>query len=183
MDDTAFYFGLVLLVSAICGGGLEALGYKIPVINSVKRQVALAALGVTMTLAGRWDLIYPLINPLHISTVTHGPIALETGEARTIPVVLGHAGEVEVSLRDLHPDWGSFMGKHGQPGQDGLFIRVCSAMQERPCDGLQIQVNQVYRQKLPQGAANISVFNFSTNPRMTTTLDVVYPSRRRFDYR
>lgn len=40
--------GLVILLAAICGGGLKAAGVEFPLLYSVKRQVALGVLGAVL---------------------------------------------------------------------------------------------------------------------------------------
>jgi hypothetical protein len=181
MENIVFGLGIFLLIAAITGGGLKALGYEVKEISSVRRQIILAALGAVLMVAGQWNAVYSIINPLQTSTTSKGPITLESGVARTIPLSLPYGGEVEVAVQNLSQDWSTFTGARGQPGQDSVYVGVCPSSAKKPCEKMQLQAGQVYRNELPPGAANISLFNFSTSPTMTVTFDVVYPNRRKFD--
>jgi hypothetical protein len=53
MATTLLTTGLLCVIAAIVGGGIEALGGKVPVIQSSKRQTALGLFG-TILLLGAW---------------------------------------------------------------------------------------------------------------------------------
>jgi hypothetical protein len=46
MNATLLSIGLFCVIAAIIGGGLEALGAKMPVLNSLKRQLLLGFFGL-----------------------------------------------------------------------------------------------------------------------------------------
>lgn len=53
MANTLLTTGLLCVIAAIIGGGIEALGGKVPVIESLKRQIALGVFGIILLL-GAW---------------------------------------------------------------------------------------------------------------------------------
>ena len=60
MDITLLLLGIVCVIGAIAGGGLEALGTKIPVISSRPRQIILGAAGIILIIYSR---TFPSSNP------------------------------------------------------------------------------------------------------------------------
>jgi hypothetical protein len=52
MATTLLTAGLACLIAAIVGGGLKAWGIEIPALQSLKRQVLLASLGIALALIG-----------------------------------------------------------------------------------------------------------------------------------
>ena len=48
MNETIFLAGVVLLIAAIAGGGLNLAGIAVPPIDSVRRQVTLAIAGLVL---------------------------------------------------------------------------------------------------------------------------------------
>jgi hypothetical protein len=48
--------GVLCVIAAIVGGGLQGAGYTLPAIGSWPREVALGAVGVVLTLGGRLAL-------------------------------------------------------------------------------------------------------------------------------
>jgi hypothetical protein len=52
MNQTLVGMGVVCIIAAIVGGGVEALGAKMPVLNSGKRQLFLAGFGIILMLIG-----------------------------------------------------------------------------------------------------------------------------------
>jgi hypothetical protein len=56
VEKTLLTVGIACIVAAIVGGGFEAFGIKIPLLNSKGRQVALAALGAVLVLV--WAFPY-----------------------------------------------------------------------------------------------------------------------------
>jgi len=50
MQTTVFVFGLACIVAAIVGGGIEALGQKLPVISSRLRQALLGVFGLALVI-------------------------------------------------------------------------------------------------------------------------------------
>ena len=51
MAGTVATVGIICLLAAVAGGGLEAMGVKIPVIPTVRRQLALGGIGIVLVLA------------------------------------------------------------------------------------------------------------------------------------
>lgn len=182
MDNTLLTFGIVLFAAAIAGGGFKALGYEIPVIGSLRRQIALGIFGIGLIFFGRWELIYPVLNPVEMLTKTQGPITIESGVEHTIPLSLQQGGAVEVTVRDMAQHWPEFAGTRGQPGQDSLYVRVCSSLPTVPCAERQLGADQTLRQEVPAGGVNIRFFNFSTSPAQTFTVLLTYPGKRRFSF-
>jgi len=50
MNNPLLYAGLACLIAAVIGGGLKLFGIEIPVLQSLKRQVLLGALGIALIL-------------------------------------------------------------------------------------------------------------------------------------
>jgi hypothetical protein len=48
MDTTLFLLGITCIIAALVGGGLKAVNFEFPVINSPTRQIALAVLGIIL---------------------------------------------------------------------------------------------------------------------------------------
>ena len=51
MNTTLLLTGLACVIAAAIGGGLKAFGIEIPVLQSIKRQLILAALGIALIVA------------------------------------------------------------------------------------------------------------------------------------
>ncbi|HKV76716.1 MAG TPA: hypothetical protein VJP02_01160 [Candidatus Sulfotelmatobacter sp.] len=52
MNVTLEAVGVTFIAAAIIGGGVEAFGIKLPILNSIKRQVMLASFGVLLLILG-----------------------------------------------------------------------------------------------------------------------------------
>lgn len=50
MEMTVVTVGAICLIAAIAGGGFEALGIKVPLVPSLKRQVILGGIGLLLVL-------------------------------------------------------------------------------------------------------------------------------------
>ena len=79
MIATLLTTGLACLIAAIVGGRLEALGLKIPILQSRKRQALLAGLGVILLIAAsmagaRWEM-----SALEVGIDRFGGIELNMG--------------------------------------------------------------------------------------------------------
>jgi len=53
MDSTLLLLGIACIIAAIVGGGLKAVGFEFPALNSIGRQIGLAALGGILVLVSR----------------------------------------------------------------------------------------------------------------------------------
>jgi hypothetical protein len=101
-----------------------------------------------------------------------GPTTLEPGQTRNIPLSLTRGGQVEVVIQSLIQDWSGFSGEKGLLGQDGLYVSICSAKSSGACAHQQMKASQAFVQDLPPGSGTLSVFNFTTSPRMSVTLRI-----------
>jgi hypothetical protein len=82
--------GLALVVAAIVGGGLEAAGFKIGVVESLMRQLMLGGLGVVLFIAGTpevWSWVRPAPPPPIMSSVGSTPPQLLTATSLPSPTV------------------------------------------------------------------------------------------------
>jgi Pentapeptide repeats (8 copies) len=61
MSNTISGAGIACIIAAIVGGGLKAFGIEIPVLNSIRRQLLLAAFGAVLVCA-------PLLNWVRLSS-------------------------------------------------------------------------------------------------------------------
>ena len=178
MSNTLLGFGLFAVVAAIVGGGLEAFGFRVGVLKSTPRQIGLFVLGLILIASAEWNWnrIRPLVFPPRLTIETNGPRTLEPGQTVKIPLSLTEAGQVDVAIQNLAPDWNGFSGQKGLPGQDALYVSICTAKNGDPCKTGEMEVSDVLSQELPSGTGVISVFNFATSPRMTFTLRVKHPA-------
>ena len=119
MATTLLTTGLLCLIAAIVGGGIEALGGKIPVIQSSKRQTALGLFGIILLL-GAWfsssSSVSPGVVPKDRSssdperlqsgsslldfegTTWEGALTFKTNGVKTpLQIVFGHDGSALVS--------------------------------------------------------------------------------------
>jgi hypothetical protein len=48
METSLFTVGLILVIAAIVGGGTKAFGVELPALQSLKRQIILAFIGITI---------------------------------------------------------------------------------------------------------------------------------------
>lgn len=53
MDSTLLLLGIACIIAAIVGGGLKAVGFEFPALNSIGRQIGLAALGIILVVVSR----------------------------------------------------------------------------------------------------------------------------------
>ena len=171
MSNTLLGFGLACFAAAIIGGGLKAFGFEIPVLKSTSRQIMLGILGLALIVSAEWDKIRLPVGSL---TETKGPLTLETGQSVRFPLSLNHGGKVVVTVADLKPDWNGFAGQRGQPGQDGVYVSICTA--ESGCSNRQMAQSDSFSQELPPSPGTISVFNFASSPRMSVTLIIKHPT-------
>ncbi len=118
-------------------------------------------------------LIGPIVFPP--KSVVVGPVVLPTGTNKVFPLNLHHGGRVEVTLQSLVPDFTGFKGSRNQPGQDGLYLTLCGSAGTDTCIRRQMGEADTVAEELPAGAANVSVFNFATNPTMNFTLRISRP--------
>lgn len=176
MSNTLLGFGLFALVAAIVGGGLKAFGFEVGVLKSTGRQAVLAAVGLVLIGSAEWNLIQAFLFLPQFVTETAGPTTVDTGQVRTVPVSLTHSGQVDVTIQSLLPDWNSFTGQRGVPGQDGLLVSICPSKNTGACLSRQMGESQTFSQELPAGPGSVSVFNFATSPKMTFTLRIKHPS-------
>lgn len=63
MATTLLTTGLLCVIAAIVGGGIEALGGKVPVIESSKRQTALGLFGIVLLLGAWFSSSSPKVGP------------------------------------------------------------------------------------------------------------------------
>jgi hypothetical protein len=100
-----------------------------------------------------------------------GPTLLNPGETKNFAIKLEREGLVDVLIESIKLADGS----HKQT--PGLAVRVCNAQTPVgvPCDHNQVGEAGVASKKLPAGWANISVFNFDVNPKLSFTMRVDYP--------
>lgn len=54
MNNTLTLLGVVCVIAAVVGGGLRALGVELPAIDSVRRQFALAVVGIILVITGNF---------------------------------------------------------------------------------------------------------------------------------
>jgi hypothetical protein len=52
MNTTLILVGVVCIIAAVVGGGLNALGIELPVIESVRRQIVLGIIGIMLVIFG-----------------------------------------------------------------------------------------------------------------------------------
>jgi hypothetical protein len=67
MEQTLLTAGLACIIAAVVGGGLEAFGIKIPLLNSTRRKAALALLGLAL-------LVVPILNTFFRTAVISGKV-------------------------------------------------------------------------------------------------------------
>jgi hypothetical protein len=94
---------------------------------------------------------------------------LAAGETRSIPFDLHSASRLVVVLDQLAPDWHKFTGTRGLPGQDGVFVSICSANTDVGCREGQIGEKQTLSFNLPDGPGYVRVRNFDGNPELSLT--------------
>lgn len=94
---------------------------------------------------------------------------LTAGETRSIPFDLYSATNLVVVLDQLTPDWHRFTGTRGLPGQDGVFVSICSANTNVGCREGQIGEKQTLSFSLPYGPGYVRVRNFDGNPELSLT--------------
>lgn len=175
LSNTLLGFGVFAVIAAITGGGLRAAGFQVGVLKSTQRQVLLAAVGLVLIASAEWTSLKPIIFPTRFAVIKDGPIRLGTGEGHTIPLSLERPGPVDVKLDTLTPDWNGYTGQRGMPGQDCLYVTICSSLAGGPCSNRQVASSQTFRQVLPEGPAQITVNNFAGSPPMTLSVSVTYP--------
>jgi hypothetical protein len=61
-ETTLVYLGIACILCAIFGGGLKALGQEFPPLQSVTRQVLLAASGLALIVVGTYGKQMPFVN-------------------------------------------------------------------------------------------------------------------------
>lgn len=164
LSDTLLGFGLFCIVTAIVGGGFEALGYKVGPLQSLRRQVTLAIFGGVLVVCAEWDAINHLI-PGKVITETFGPVTIDHGQERHLPISLRRSGPVEVVLKSINPNTNSL----------GIYVAICSSTNGGNCPHAQIAESQSFRADLPSGLGYVSIFNFDTNPKVTLTATVQHP--------
>lgn len=94
---------------------------------------------------------------------------LTAGQTRSIPFDLHSATRLVVVLDQLTPDWHKFTGTKGLPGQDGVFVSICSANTDVGCREGQIGEKQTLSFSLPDGPGYVRVRNFDANPELSLT--------------
>lgn len=66
MNETTFFtVGIACIIAAIVGGGFRGMGIEIPAIHTLRRQLILAAVGITLISIGglgKWHDIHPGVN-------------------------------------------------------------------------------------------------------------------------
>jgi hypothetical protein len=176
MANSLLGLGLFALVAAIVGGGLKAFGFEVGVLRSLRRQIALGGLGLILIVAANPDAIREIVFPTKFVTKTIGPIELQPGRTHSIPMSLTRRGAVNIAIESLVQDWNSFSGQKGLPGQDGLYVSICSAVSTGPCPRRQMGVSEAFSQELPAGSGTISLFNFAMSPKVTFTARFRHPA-------
>ncbi|SUS07996.1 hypothetical protein DF3PB_5500003 [uncultured Defluviicoccus sp.] len=176
LSNTLSGFGVFALVAAIVGGGLKAFGFELGPLKSTLRQIILAGAGMGFILLANWQVIQQFFSPVRFLNETRGPTTLQPGEVHSIPFSLSRSGPVEVVIQTLVPDWSSFSGQPGRPGQAELFVTICAAASAGPCPSGQVGVLQPFSQELPSGSGSIRLFNFATSPRVTFTISIKHPA-------
>ena len=179
MSNTLLGFGLFALVAAIVGGGLKAFGFQIGALSSTTRQVILAAVGIALITATQWTPLLSVLNvlfPAKTITETFGPTALDPVKRMVFLFPWLELDKLKLRFRPSLPDWSSFSGRKGLPGQDGLFVRICASSSNGPCPSQQVGISQPFSQELPAGSGTVSLFNFATSPKMTFTLRIKHPA-------
>ena len=67
MDSASFItVGIACTIAAIVGGGFKGMGVEIPVIHTLRRQLVLAAVGLTLISIGgieKWTISHPGVDP------------------------------------------------------------------------------------------------------------------------
>jgi hypothetical protein len=162
MSDTILGFGLLCIAAAIIGGGLSAAGTKIPVINSVLRQVLLSVFGALLVLGGKWTDVRPILFPPRFESLTDGPTSLASGDGHKTPINLNARGRVEVSMVALIP-------QTTQPR-----ITICPAEVSGECPWLQLSTADSFSAELPAGSVTVTVLNYRENPPINYTLRIKY---------
>ncbi|SAL49792.1 hypothetical protein AWB67_02273 [Caballeronia terrestris] len=99
----------------------------------------------------------------------YGPIEFAPGESKSFPLDLGNAGAVDVFMQ-------SIVYEGADHGAQGVFVRICSAQNNQPCDGRQIGESETFRQRLTEGPGQISIFNFKENPKIKLTFRIASPA-------
>lgn len=172
MSSTWLGLGVISALTAIIGGGLKLVGFDMPVINSIFRQLLLFVAGSLIISIDQQDKWVPLVAPDKITNIE--PITLQTGENHSIMLFLGRGGPVTVTLEQLKQNFTGFSGPRGQPGQDALSVTLCGSAGSQ-CERRQLVKLDSASKVLPAGPGSISVFNFATSPRMTFVLKIRQP--------
>jgi hypothetical protein len=162
MSDTILGFGLVCIAAAIIGGGLSAAGTKIPLINSIPRQILLGAFGALLVVGAKWTDVRPILFPPRFESLTDGPTNLAKGDFRKTPISLDAPGLVEVSMVALTP-------QTTQPR-----ISICPAKVNGECPWRQLSAADSFSAETPAGPATVTVLNYPENPPITYTLRIKY---------
>ena len=181
MSDTILGVGIACILAAIAGGGFEAFGVKVPVIHSLRRQKALGAAGGALAVGSQipavWAgsvAIWGALFPPHKTEQPFGPATLEPGDYRVVPVSLGHDGPIDVTITQLNPDPVSPNGQHGAVRQYGLSIRICQVNVTGDCPDSQQGLGGTAEKDLRAGRAQVTVFNYATNPRLSFVLSLAH---------
>jgi len=98
-------------------------------------------------------------------------LTLESGETASIPFSLDTPRDVEVVIKSLTPDWGGFTGQRGAPGQDGVYVRICSSA-EAPCREGQLGAMEPFSRSMPAGSGHVALFNFGSSPKMSIVVKI-----------
>lgn len=98
--------------------------------------------------------------------VQFGPFTLAPGEARSFSVKMLESGPLDVTVDNLAPEIG--LSRNISTITPELAIRICTSESsvDTSCPHSQVGLRGVIRKHLPDGPGNISIFNFTTNPKV-----------------
>jgi hypothetical protein len=90
--------GLLIILAALCGGGVHAFGLEVPILSSLKRQVAVGILGVILVALSVSGFLSTNPKPLHNSeTNSSADATVIQGPSAPAPAVVTHPEQIRES--------------------------------------------------------------------------------------
>ena len=172
MNDKVFWAGMLSVFASIVGGGLEALGVKIPVLKEKGPRFALGILGMLLIVVTKWASIEQVLPPYGPALFVSQPVLLHPDEQKTLHFNVGRPGRLDASLTEFVPQWPEGMRHSGSPG---LSVSICQTEEVKPCQSFQRGADQELHQSVSTGPATVSFYNFGSNPPILFTPKVSYP--------
>ena len=168
MPETFMLLGVVCIIAAIVGGGFEAAGYKVPVIDSRARQLALGLFGVVLVLSVKWEDLRRFLGQIWPRSIQIEQVDIDPGRTENYSIKPGR-GAIVIRWRSTTP-------RFDPRGLEyGIRVTVCPPSAVGECPWRQMGAGNVFEHEVNRpGVYEISFHNYSVNPKLNISADIEY---------